>query len=188
MQAMQLGRKLGFPTANLSAHSEQFPPNGVYAAEAQLDGEMLRGVVNLGVRPTIEARRTGRACSNFISSTSIATFTATTSKLRFVALPAAGAEIRERGCTSPANRMRRATGARIGWSVIELGASKIQPGQISYLGRLANGENDSERANDESATKREDQQQPNREVRHLNHSLANQAAATGKEVSHSGSD
>ncbi|MDQ2659711.1 MAG: adenylyltransferase/cytidyltransferase family protein, partial [Verrucomicrobiota bacterium] len=26
----QLGRTLGFPTANLSAHNEQFPPNGVY--------------------------------------------------------------------------------------------------------------------------------------------------------------
>ena len=49
----QLGRKLGFPTANLSAHSEQFPPNGVYAAEARLEGEMRRGVVNLGYRPTV---------------------------------------------------------------------------------------------------------------------------------------
>ena len=49
----QLGRKLGFPTANLSAHSEQFPPNGVYAAEAKLDGEILRGVANLGHRPTV---------------------------------------------------------------------------------------------------------------------------------------
>lgn len=48
-----LGRSLGFPTANLSAHNEQFPPNGVYAAEAQLDGERFRGVMNLGVRPTI---------------------------------------------------------------------------------------------------------------------------------------
>ncbi|MGI8819601.1 MAG: bifunctional riboflavin kinase/FAD synthetase [Chthoniobacterales bacterium] len=56
----QLGRQLGFPTANLSAHSEQFPPNGVYAAEAKLDGEVSRGVVNLGYRPTVsggEARR-----------------------------------------------------------------------------------------------------------------------------------
>jgi riboflavin kinase/FMN adenylyltransferase len=55
-----LGRTLGFPTANLSAHSEQFPPNGVYAAEAKLDGETLRGVVNLGYRPTVaggEAQR-----------------------------------------------------------------------------------------------------------------------------------
>lgn len=49
----QLGKKLGFPTANLSAHSEQFPPNGVYAAEAKLDGAVLRGVANLGVRPTV---------------------------------------------------------------------------------------------------------------------------------------
>ncbi|MEO6873076.1 MAG: bifunctional riboflavin kinase/FAD synthetase [Chthoniobacterales bacterium] len=50
----RLGRSLGFPTANLSAHSEQFPPNGVYAAEAQLEGKSLRGVINLGVRPTVE--------------------------------------------------------------------------------------------------------------------------------------
>ncbi len=49
----QLGRTLGFPTANLSAHSEQFPPNGVYVAEAKLDGAVLRGVANLGYRPTI---------------------------------------------------------------------------------------------------------------------------------------
>ena len=48
-----VGRSLGFPTANLSAHSEQFPPNGVYAAEAQLEGKRLRGVINLGVRPTV---------------------------------------------------------------------------------------------------------------------------------------
>ena len=56
----QLGRTLGFPTANLSAHSEQFPPNGVYAAEAKLNGAMLRGVVNLGYRPTVEQARPDR--------------------------------------------------------------------------------------------------------------------------------
>jgi len=33
----KMGKKLGYPTANLSAHSEQFPPNGVYLAEATLD-------------------------------------------------------------------------------------------------------------------------------------------------------
>jgi riboflavin kinase/FMN adenylyltransferase len=48
-----LGKKIGFPTANLSAHSEQFPPNGVYAAEAEIDNEVNRGVINLGVRPTV---------------------------------------------------------------------------------------------------------------------------------------
>ncbi len=54
-EGKHLGRSLGFPTANLSAHSEQFPPNGVYAAEGLLEGKKLRGVVNLGVRPTIES-------------------------------------------------------------------------------------------------------------------------------------
>ncbi|MEY2494509.1 MAG: riboflavin kinase / adenylyltransferase [Verrucomicrobiota bacterium] len=49
----QLGRKLGFPTANLSAHSEQFPPNGVYVTEARLRGALYRGVANLGYRPTV---------------------------------------------------------------------------------------------------------------------------------------
>jgi riboflavin kinase/FMN adenylyltransferase len=48
-----IGNSLGFPTANLSAHSEQFPPNGVYLAEASLDGNSYHGVINLGVRPTV---------------------------------------------------------------------------------------------------------------------------------------
>src|SRR3954470_11022278 len=56
----QLGRELGFPTANLSAHSEQFPPNGVYVAEARLEGASFRGVANLGVRPTIESAKPER--------------------------------------------------------------------------------------------------------------------------------
>lgn len=49
----QLGRQLGFPTANLAAHNEQFPPNGVYAVEADAGGRRLPGIVNLGVRPTV---------------------------------------------------------------------------------------------------------------------------------------
>ena len=49
----KLGRTLGYPTANLSAHSEQFPPDGVYVAEARLSGALYRGVANLGYRPTV---------------------------------------------------------------------------------------------------------------------------------------
>ena len=56
----KLGRKLGFPTANLSAHSEQFPPDGVYAAEARVQGELYRGVANLGYRPTVSAGKPER--------------------------------------------------------------------------------------------------------------------------------
>src|SRR5437773_8563456 len=55
-----LGKKIGFPTANLSAHNEQFPPNGVYFAEAKLDGVAYPGVVNLGYRPTVSSSKTER--------------------------------------------------------------------------------------------------------------------------------
>jgi len=55
-----LGKKIGFPTANLSAHSEQFPPNGVYVAEARIDGELYRGVINLGIRPTVSIGKSER--------------------------------------------------------------------------------------------------------------------------------
>src|SRR4029077_1325104 len=51
-EGKHLGRSLGFPTANLSAHSEQFPPDGVYAAEGILQGKKDRCVVDLGMRPT----------------------------------------------------------------------------------------------------------------------------------------
>ncbi len=50
----RLGRTLGFPTANLSAHCEQFPPDGVYAVEALWREQQLRGIVNIGIRPTVE--------------------------------------------------------------------------------------------------------------------------------------
>jgi riboflavin kinase / FMN adenylyltransferase len=53
-EGRQLGRRLGFPTANLQAHNELFPPNGVYAAKAWFRENEYGGVVNIGVRPTIE--------------------------------------------------------------------------------------------------------------------------------------
>jgi len=49
----ELGRKLGFPTANLRAHNEQFPPDGVYAVRVQVDADVLPGVANIGYRPTV---------------------------------------------------------------------------------------------------------------------------------------
>ena len=54
------GRTIGFPTANLSAHSEQFPPNGVYFVEARIGGILQHGVVNVGYRPTISAAKPER--------------------------------------------------------------------------------------------------------------------------------
>src|SRR5205807_2583151 len=61
-----LGKKIGFPTANLSAHIEQLPPNGVYAAEARIDGELHRGVINLGIRPTVSTGKSERVLDIYL--------------------------------------------------------------------------------------------------------------------------
>lgn len=50
----QLGRQLGYPTANLSMGAYLRPAYGIYAVTGRLaDGRMLAGAANLGIRPTI---------------------------------------------------------------------------------------------------------------------------------------
>jgi riboflavin kinase/FMN adenylyltransferase len=48
----QLGRTIGFPTANLDTAGQLLPPNGVYAGHAMVAGKEFRAVLNIGVRPT----------------------------------------------------------------------------------------------------------------------------------------
>lgn len=50
----QLGRQLGFPTANLDVSGLLLPPEGVYAAHASVQGKSHRAVVNIGSRPTVK--------------------------------------------------------------------------------------------------------------------------------------
>jgi riboflavin kinase/FMN adenylyltransferase len=50
----RMGRKLGFPTANLESGGMQLPPNGVYAAVATVQGGRKPAAVNIGVRPTVD--------------------------------------------------------------------------------------------------------------------------------------
>jgi riboflavin kinase / FMN adenylyltransferase len=66
VQGEHLGKKIGFPTANLSAHSEQFPPNGVYFAQATLNGIAYPGVVNLGYRPTVSSGKSERVLEIYL--------------------------------------------------------------------------------------------------------------------------
>jgi riboflavin kinase/FMN adenylyltransferase len=49
-----LGRKLGFPTANIDVNGLVLPPNGVYAVRALLDRGSYRAVLNIGTRPTLQ--------------------------------------------------------------------------------------------------------------------------------------
>lgn len=54
----QLGRQIGFPTANVAVENEELPPNGVYVVSVQITGSKLpsiKGVANLGLRPTVNA-------------------------------------------------------------------------------------------------------------------------------------
>ena len=54
IKGRQIGRTIGFPTANLTVHSEQLPPTGVYAVSVVGQGDGWNGVANLGYRPTVE--------------------------------------------------------------------------------------------------------------------------------------
>ncbi|MEY8686369.1 riboflavin biosynthesis protein RibF [Bacteroides sp. AN502(2024)] len=52
----QVGRKIGFPTANLRVDDPDklVPADGVYAVWVTLDGKTYMGMLNIGVRPTID--------------------------------------------------------------------------------------------------------------------------------------
>ena len=50
----QLGRTIGFPTANIRLHRQVNPAKGVYAVKVRLkSGAFFNGVANIGTRPTI---------------------------------------------------------------------------------------------------------------------------------------
>ncbi len=48
-----LGRRFGFPTANIEPESEVMAHNGVYVAEAVVDGIAYGAVVNIGHSPSV---------------------------------------------------------------------------------------------------------------------------------------
>ncbi|RRQ21327.1 bifunctional riboflavin kinase/FAD synthetase [Thiohalobacter thiocyanaticus] len=52
------GRTIGFPTANVFLHRHRTPVQGVFAVEVfGLDPEPVRGVANVGNRPTVDGTR-----------------------------------------------------------------------------------------------------------------------------------
>jgi riboflavin kinase/FMN adenylyltransferase len=55
VQGQQLGRTIGFPTANIAVPPEKFlPAKGVYAVRVFVQGaDSYQGVMNIGVRPTM---------------------------------------------------------------------------------------------------------------------------------------
>jgi len=57
VEGQKLGRQLGFPTANIDTHdsTKQVPKDGVYAVMVEVTGVLHQGMVNIGVRPTVNS-------------------------------------------------------------------------------------------------------------------------------------
>jgi riboflavin kinase/FMN adenylyltransferase len=55
VKGRQLGRTIGYPTANISIEEDYklIPENGVYVASAIIDGQLVRGMLNIGTNPTV---------------------------------------------------------------------------------------------------------------------------------------
>ena len=62
----QLGRKLGYPTANLNVAGTVAPPPGVYAALAQAGPRQYRAAVNIGHRPTVYSSPDGLSVEAYL--------------------------------------------------------------------------------------------------------------------------
>ena len=56
VKGKQLGRTIGFPTANIeiAENYKLIPKNGVYVVESFIDNKIAFGIMNIGVKPTFE--------------------------------------------------------------------------------------------------------------------------------------
>lgn len=57
VKGQQLGRTLGFPTANIRVCRRQLPLKGVFSVRTLVNGHRFNGVANLGVRPSVSGTR-----------------------------------------------------------------------------------------------------------------------------------
>ena len=58
VHGQKLGRTLGFPTANLEIVEEKLLPRfGVYSIKVSLEEKELLGILNIGIRPTVQGKK-----------------------------------------------------------------------------------------------------------------------------------
>ena len=53
----RLGRKLGFPTANIAIDDNLAVENGVYCSKVYVEGEEYSAMTNIGVRPSVDGSK-----------------------------------------------------------------------------------------------------------------------------------
>lgn len=58
VKGKQLGRIIGFPTANIKLDEDYklVPKNGVYIVYAKIDDKLVNGMMNIGFNPTVEGK------------------------------------------------------------------------------------------------------------------------------------
>jgi riboflavin kinase/FMN adenylyltransferase len=57
VEGQKLGRKLGFPTANIDLERAQvIPKDGIYATRVEVGGKRLMGACSIGLRPTVDGK------------------------------------------------------------------------------------------------------------------------------------
>ena len=57
MRGESLGRRIGFPTANINPHHEVLPPPGVYAVKIIFNRKALKGACYIGTKPTLSRKK-----------------------------------------------------------------------------------------------------------------------------------
>ncbi|MGB5812624.1 MAG: bifunctional riboflavin kinase/FAD synthetase [Polyangiales bacterium] len=120
----QRGRTIGFPTANLDVERLQLPSDGVYALVARVLGEgaapLLRGIANLGVRPTFDAGRSVEAHffdfdgDLYGKRLRVGFVSRVRGERKFEGLPELKAQI-ERDCEEAKNALQRVEDDRLRW-------------------------------------------------------------------------
>jgi riboflavin kinase/FMN adenylyltransferase len=53
----RLGRKLGFPTANIAIDNDLAVDNGVYSSKVFVDGREYPAMTNVGIRPSVDGSK-----------------------------------------------------------------------------------------------------------------------------------
>lgn len=68
VMGQKLGRSMGFPTANIEASDKNklIPAYGVYAVRVEVNGKLLKGMMNIGTRPTFNNNADHRSIEVFI--------------------------------------------------------------------------------------------------------------------------
>jgi riboflavin kinase/FMN adenylyltransferase len=57
IKGASIGKRLGFPTANIDPHHEVIPPSGVYMVKVIFNNRGLKGICYIGSRPTFNAQK-----------------------------------------------------------------------------------------------------------------------------------